>query len=294
MVYKERFIAVVKCQGKNLREHGEVVTLPFGSEYSLLLKNLESRPASVSINIDGTDVLGGNTIIIKPNSETEIERFIESLSEGNRFKFIQKTKEIQDHRGDKVDDGLIRVEFQYEKEKPVRKEVIHDHHHHHDYHWHQHHNCHWCGHWPCECPPYKIHWTNNSSMSDFNISSNLSSHKMSKSVRSRGMSNSMDSGEVPTAAVYHSSLIGEVAMPLEDEGITVKGSISDQKFVYGDIGILETQKHTIILRLRGTKSNGVTMVKKPLTTKTKVTCPTCGKRSSSSSKFCNNCGTSLV
>ena len=292
MVYKERFIAVVKCQGKNLREHGEVVTLPFGSEYSLLLKNLESRPASVSINIDGTDVLGGNTIIIKPNSETEIERFIESLSEGNRFKFIQKTKEIQDHRGDKVDDGLIRVEFQYEKEKPVRKEVIHDHHHHHDYHWHQHHNCHWCGHWPCECPPYKIHWTNNSSMSDFNISSNLSSRGMTK-----GVSNiSNDSGDAPvaTAAVYHSSLVGEVSMPLEDEGITVKGSISDQKFVYGDIGILEPQKHTIILRLRGTKSNGVTMVKKPITTQSKVTCPTCGKRSRSSSQFCNQCGTSLV
>jgi ribosomal protein L32 len=36
------------------------------------------------------------------------------LTTTNKFKFIQKTKEIQEHRGDKIDDGLIRISYQFE------------------------------------------------------------------------------------------------------------------------------------------------------------------------------------
>jgi hypothetical protein len=36
MMYKERFIAVIKYNGKVLRERDDVVTLPFGSEYSII------------------------------------------------------------------------------------------------------------------------------------------------------------------------------------------------------------------------------------------------------------------
>ena len=35
----------------------------------------------------------------------------------NRFRFIEKTKQISDYRGDRIDDGLVRVEFKFEKEK---------------------------------------------------------------------------------------------------------------------------------------------------------------------------------
>ena len=41
MTYQEKLVAVVKCRGKILREHGEFVTIPFGEEYTILLKNLD-------------------------------------------------------------------------------------------------------------------------------------------------------------------------------------------------------------------------------------------------------------
>ena len=46
----------------------------------------------------------------------DLERFVEgySMSSGPKFKFIEKTQEISDFRGDKAEDGLIRIEFQFE------------------------------------------------------------------------------------------------------------------------------------------------------------------------------------
>ena len=40
MVYNEKLVASVKCNGKVLREDKDTVYLPFGSEYSILLKNM--------------------------------------------------------------------------------------------------------------------------------------------------------------------------------------------------------------------------------------------------------------
>ena len=115
MVYKENLVCVVKNNGNILRENKGIVSLPFASEYSLLIKNLNSRKASVKISIDGKDVLGDKSLIINSNSESELEGFLDGFAAKNKFKFIQKTKQIQDHRGDFIDDGMIRVEFAFEK-----------------------------------------------------------------------------------------------------------------------------------------------------------------------------------
>lgn len=116
MVYLNNFVVVVKCNGEILREKDGFVSLPFMSEYSLLIKNLNSRKVSVKVNIDGKDVLDNQSIIIGSNLETEIEGFLKGTIAKNKFKFIQKTKQIQNHRGDRIDDGIIRVEFAFEKE----------------------------------------------------------------------------------------------------------------------------------------------------------------------------------
>jgi len=118
MVYKERFVAVVKCNNKIMREFNkDIIKLPFDSEYSLLFKNLESRRVVVDVNIDGQDVLFGKQLVINPNSELELKRFVDNISEGNRFKFIKKTQQIVEHRGDRIDDGIIRISFAFELKK---------------------------------------------------------------------------------------------------------------------------------------------------------------------------------
>ena len=73
MMYQEKFIAVVKCNNKILREQNKCeVHLPFGSEYSLLFKNLDSRRVNVNVSIDGTDILFGRSLVIDANSEMEL------------------------------------------------------------------------------------------------------------------------------------------------------------------------------------------------------------------------------
>ena len=125
MVYKQKFVAAVKVDGKILREVDDTVSLPFNSEYSILLKNLETRNALVSISIDGKDVNYGHALILQPNREFDLLGAIQGGQVRNRFKFIQKTKKIQDHRGDRIDDGIIRIEFAFEKLVAVTTSVYH-------------------------------------------------------------------------------------------------------------------------------------------------------------------------
>jgi hypothetical protein len=40
------------------------------------------------------------------------------MNSGNRFKFIERTAQIEDYRGIKAEDGLLRVEYAFEKEYP--------------------------------------------------------------------------------------------------------------------------------------------------------------------------------
>ena len=94
MVYNEKFVVVVKCNGKILREIGDVVTLPFGSEYSILLKNLGTRTAVADISVDGKNIMDGSKVIVPVNQDVEIEGFVDGLRTTNKFKFIEKTDQI--------------------------------------------------------------------------------------------------------------------------------------------------------------------------------------------------------
>jgi len=120
MVYSNKFIAVIKCKGKVLREFSDgVVRLPFGSDYSIYLKNKDTRKALVNIKVDGKDVLDYNKIIVGPNETTELKGFMKGSTVRNKFRFINKTKEISKFRGDFLEDGLVEIEYQFEKTTPI-------------------------------------------------------------------------------------------------------------------------------------------------------------------------------
>ena len=117
MMYNEKMIATVKVGGKVLREFKDTVFLPYASEYEIYLKNLNTVRASVRVFIDGNDVLSGRSLIIEPNSDLSLERSIAggNLTEGNKFKFIERTETIEKHRGIGAEDGIVRIEYQYEQ-----------------------------------------------------------------------------------------------------------------------------------------------------------------------------------
>jgi len=243
-MFKNDFVTVVKVDGKILREDKDVVYIPFGSEYELHFKNLSNKKALVSIEIDGTNVMNGRRLIVDGNSIASIQRFVDenSMNEGNKFKFIQKTEQIQKHRGDKIDDGIIRIEVQYEK--------------------------------PIIRPRIEKFW-----QEDDNQWSIL-----------RGTTSK---GVFTCSSATTDSFSTQVccSLPKQDEGITVKGSTSNQKFVNGIVGELEYEKHVFTFQLKGIKKDE--KVEQPITTKTKFKCETCGTVNKSNSKFCRECGTFL-
>ena len=301
MVYSPaKVVACIKCDGKVLREDGSTVTLPFGSEYSVLIKNLNSVRIKCKVSVDGTEATDGVWLVVGPNQSFELERFIRSgnLEKGNRFKFIERTGDIEQHRGIKADDGLIRIEYQVEKREVV-DEVIHRRHIFDDY----------------DFPPRPWRparpWTMGSaSLGDFTKSS--ASATKGKAMRTRGLggpsasagpkitvaggnpdilrSATMDWMET-SAEMDSDQIIGDSAVPMSDKGITVPGSESNQQFKWADSFETTGQSEVLILQLRG--QIGGKKAVQAVTVKSKPKCTSCGRTNKATSKFCGKCGTAL-
>ena len=297
-MYESKLVASLKANGKILREFKDTVYIPFGSEYSFLLKNLNTTRALVNVFIDGEDMTPGG-LVLNAGQEVDLERSIKggNLTEGNRFKFIERTSAIENGpRGVKLEDGLVRIEFQFEK-PPMRVS---------------------------ELPRNIFNDINFGSLSGSIGSSEYpgTTDKFSKSMGTysqvnvngmlRGVDYSMN-GSVTAQAASASidkycadnniiNSIGEIhdgaatmdwmEAPKNDVGITVPGSKSTQKFATTYMNAMEPEKHTIVLKLLGETEDNKPVLK-PVTTKHKPKCVTCGKQNKATAKFCTECGTAL-
>jgi len=266
MVFNANLVAVINSNGKVLKETREndnnIVFMPFGNEYSIMLKNLNAVKALVDVEIDGRSAISG--LIIYPNSSVELERFFENnMSKGHKFKFIEKTDDIKNYRGDKVEDGIIRISYRFE-ENPITH-----------YWWNTYRTS-----WPGE-PKFILGFDTNENytMTTGDVTNNINAY----------YSNMVTENPEEIRSVKNNVYLDS----LNDEGITVEGNESKQSFTYEDIEQLESTEHVINIQLKGqypTKGE----VKKPLTVNKKIQCKYCGKSSKSNCKFCSNCGAALI
>jgi len=282
-MYSNKLACCVKSNNKVLREFEDQVYLPFNSEYSIFIKNKNSVRASVKIEIDGVDVTEGVSLIVNPNDEIELERFIKNgnLLEGNKFKFIQRSEKIEKHRRIKAEDGLVRIEFQFEKvyqqyPNPLYQPQI-------------------AQQWKSDLLyPYTvcggagdyINAINPSRgiLRDFNAGDNINTTGSLTGTNAVTLT-----GNSSSTSTMLSSIVVNASANI---GITAPGSISDQEFKHVFSFALEPQKHVIILKLLGEHEGK--KVSKTVTTRSKTSCVTCGKiNKSTSAKFCSECGTSL-
>ena len=303
-MYQSKLVASLKANGKILREFKDTVYIPFGSEYSFLLKNLNTTRALINVFIDGENVIEGG-LVLNAGQEVDLERYVKNgnLKTGNKFKFIERTSKVEEHRGVKLEDGLVRIEFQFEKVVPVST-------------------------WNNQ-PIFRVQdvfgptWT--STWSTNNVSGATSSEyrgitdKFSVTASgattqmnvngvlrgvdySKGESVKASAASATTATLNNmgiSSSIGEVHdgmatmdCAFNDAGITVPGSKSTQSFATTTMGIMEAEKHTIVLKLLGETPDNKPVVK-PVTVKAKPKCTTCGRQNKAHAKFCVECGTAL-
>jgi hypothetical protein len=251
MMYHNKLVASLKANGKILREFKDTVYIPFGSEYSFLLKNLNTKRALVNVFIDGEDMTPGG-LVLNAGQEVDLERSIKNgnLTEGNRFKFIERTGSVEKHRGIKLEDGLVRIEYQFElydiKYQPFFNSSI------------------------LRGQTYDSHY----------------------GTTTGDWASPMGATYSATNVSLNSLNISAQAQSLNDVGITVPGSKSTQSFTTTTIGVLESQKHSIVLKLLGETADNEP-VRKPVTVKHKPKCVTCGKQNKATAKFCTECGTAL-
>ena len=251
MAYRKNFVVAIKHNGKILREIDEVVKLPFGSDYSVLLKNKDSRKAVVKLEIDGEDVLDGNGIIVDPNNTVELKGFMKGSTVRNKFRFIKKTKKISNYRGDRIDDGLVRVEFWFEKEEDLK-----------------------ITNWPVPGP-----WDGTQIYYSNHYGGNIRSSNIGPEAR------------LGSSCNISANFTAPVKCKSDDNGITVKGAETYQGYTYGSTKALESRSTVITLRLSGYNKSTKKAVKKAVNVRTRLTCNTCGTKSKSSAKFCRSCGT---
>ena len=286
MMYHSKFASAIKVNGKVLREQGDKVYIPFSSEYSIYLKNLNTERAVVYITIDGNDVTGNGGLVLDPNQSIDFERSLSNgdLTAGNRFKFIERTNSVEEHRGVGALDGLIRIEYQFELPTP-------------------------------KYTPSFTHWRDNSGTirglgGDYYVKGGLG---VCGSLGPRGDSGTLYRGLVSNCAADSSTFMGSsttvfnsatatssyadtevqcCATNINNVGITVPGSLSNQKFTTTVMGALDPHKHVIVYQMLGETPNQ--RVTAPVTVKAKPKCVTCGRVNKATAKFCTNCGTSLV
>lgn len=273
----------VKVDGKVLREINGEVVLPFGSEYTIFLKNNSSERVSVDVYIDGTDVLNGSSIIIEGKSSTELKRFLDvskSMTTGNAFKFIEKTEKVEKHRGNKAEDGLLTVVYRFENKKMYTIDTV-----------------------PYD---YPVRWTydswndrsfkNNEFINnDWNNYVTLSNNNVNSGIlRGTHQTVTPTSGtttavNAATKGVQHTHYSQTVNT---DVGITVPGSVTDQTFTRArHFSAINQPEYSMTLKLYGSVDGKV--VEKPFVVKRNIKCITCGETCRQTAKFCHECGTCL-
>jgi hypothetical protein len=212
------------------------------------------------------------------------------LTEGNRFKFIERTAAIEDGpRGIKLEDGLIRIEFQYEMPRPVVNIS--------DNFWKQY-------------PPgvrsseyrgivdkYSTTGGNSwiqasgTTFSQMNVNGALRGVDYSQGESVKASAAAAINKVAPNEMELHD---GSATMDWcqNDVGITVPGSKSTQKFQHVTMGAMEAEKHTMVLKLLGETADNKPVLK-PVTVERKPECVTCGKKNKAHAKYCVECGTAL-
>ena len=308
-MYGNKLAAAIKVNGKVLREFKDTVYIPFGSEYSILVKNLNSVRTVVNIYLDGDNVVPGG-LVINPGQEIDLERWIKNgnLSEGNKFKFIERTSAIEDGpRGIKLEDGLIRIEHQFEKIKPVQQ-------------WNSQpifrvqdifgNTTDWSGmnstpktnEFPGVVDRYSKSTGNGSWLQasgatySANVGGAMRGVDFSNGEAMKASASAAINSVAPQSMNVHDGMATmdwmDMSQTVNDVGITVPGSKSTQKFTETTMGVMEADKHSMVIKLLGESPNNKP-VTKPVTVQHKPKCVTCGKQNKAHAKFCTECGTAL-
>ena len=256
---KEKLVTGIKVNGKVMREIQNTIYIPFGANYSIFLKNLNTKKAQVNIEIDGEDILDGNALIIDSNSSLNLERWlVGGLKTGPKLKFVQKTEQIRGTKEETLMDGIVKISYRFEK-RIVYQEYT-----------------------TLYNQPYyygnQPYYYGNQPYVYFNSGETPNVFK-----------------PVTTCHVSGEHIVSDDvslnSYQENEDGMTVKGGDINQRFQEGYIGSLEYAEHVICFNLKGDINQK--SIEEPITVKTKINCSKCNFSNKSSYRFCTQCGNNL-
>lgn len=280
-MYKSGYVVSVRQGSQTLEDQSGKVILPFNEEYELRLRNKNGKDCVAFIYIDGKVVVK-NGLILPAHSFIDLERYVEDLNKGSRFKFVPiSDRRVEDKS--EPENGIIEVRFHEEKERIQPASVIHH---------FEHHHCHssycWsCRRMHCSCCPctrwYKFNEWHDSPVYGEKVSYSascdsgaLSINNASNAFLGATTTGFASSGSIPTSANANVNLCSA--------GATVEGSTSHQRFGERSMDYQSDAKAIIILKLVGEHVPGREK-------KEKGFCPECG--AARTGKFCSSCGEKL-
>jgi hypothetical protein len=288
-MYRSGYVASVRCKGKNYE--GDTIRLPFNAEYELFLKNKTDKDCVCDIYVDGKRI-GKHELIIRAHSDYLLERFIgESLTSGQRFKFVPLTgDEVSDKKN--PENGIIEARFYPARNydwRTVKKPdpiVIEKHIYHHEDHYYHPPYYH-----PRPYQPYPIWYYVGDNLNwNGTIGSGTTTNcTLGLDNIASGCSHTFDSNSLKFTSSLDSKGVGEnvetkLAIQQEEAGATVGGSESRQVFGEADIDVDRSIVTVIKLKIVGYSAEEDIEELKGF-------CGKCGiKISSENDKFCRNCG----
>ena len=221
---KENLVAGIKVDGQVMREFRGDIFIPFGTNYSIFFKNLNTRSVQIYVEIDGEDILDGNSLIVSPGGELNLERWLNGgMKKGPKLKFVEKTNDIRMTKEETGMDGIVKITYQFERAQQ----------------------------WTYIEPWHYIEQYITPSHIFYSSSPGASAEPYGAT---RNISANFTQDVKATSSV-------EVSAQNED-GLTVKGEEVKQEFRDGYIGYLEDAKHVICFNLKGAFKRAVTVKSK--------------------------------
>jgi len=254
MMYSEKLVTCIKINGKVVREEKDTVYIPFGSDYSIYFRNLHTQTCKISITIDGDDVLNGKSILLDAKKSMDLNGFLEGSNVKNKFRFIEKTNQISEYRGDNPEDGLIVISYSFNSP-------------------------------PVISSSFKWYDTNNKWQSP-DTTNDLTPPICNNTCYSVDFScnNNVEN--------YSCDVRNSFSQSNNENGITVKGQETHQQFRNDNSIYYWDNEKTMIIHLKG--DIGQLKVNKVVTTNKKIKCETCGTKNKSNDNYCRKCGTYLT
>ena len=110
-MYKDTIAIAIKHGNKPLPEFNNKFLIPNNTTFSIYLKNINKKTAYIDIFVNEKKITL-NKIKLKEKESIDIHR---AEGTNHTFHFIEKTLELQKQRENKLEDGLIRIEVDFEQ-----------------------------------------------------------------------------------------------------------------------------------------------------------------------------------